>query len=461
MGKVMKSQVIILGAGVTGLSLAWRLSRLGIKVIVLESSETVGGLAGTLREDEYCMDFGPHSFFSEDTEILDTVLDLFDNRLIPKPRRVKFYYQGRFLDYPLTPFGVLFQMGFWSGVRAALSFLKSKMTPRVPVPAEKETVEDWALASFGEHLYRTFFKPYTEQFWKVPCTELSSRSIPTHTRMSFINTCRLLLQRRQARIDPSLLEREMLPTYYPDSGFGEISERIANAVRDEGGQIFLNSRAVGVHKLANGGMRVRYDVNGEQREIDGEHVVSTISLNHFVKMLDPRAPREVLHSADALDYRSLMVLGMVTEKQDILNCSYIYVLNRPYNRISEMNEFNSATSPVKDNIIMVEIPCLKESAAWSATREQLFDMCIGSLAEDGFLQPGDVKRLMLIRTPNAYPIYRKNYAVHLKRVLDYIGKQDGLSTLGRTGEFRYMDIDECIRRAFNFADFFKKNSRIP
>ena len=230
----MDSRVIILGAGVTGLSLSWRLGILGVKTIVLESSGIIGGLAGTLREDGYCMDFGPHSFFSEDTEILDTVLKLFDNTLTPKPRRVKFYYQGRFLDYPLTPHGVLFQMGFWPGVRAALSFIKSKIKPRARVPIEDETVEDWAIGSFGEHLYRTFFKPYTEQFWKVSCTELSSRSIPTHTRMSFINTCRLLLQQRQAKINPSIIEREMLPTYYPDSGFGEIPEQIANAVKEIG-----------------------------------------------------------------------------------------------------------------------------------------------------------------------------------------------------------------------------------
>ena len=448
----MDSRVIILGAGVTGLSLSWRLGLLGVKTIVLESSKTIGGLAGTLREDGYCMDFGPHSFFSEDTEILDTVLELFDNTLTPKPRRVKFYYQGRFLDYPLTPHGVLFQMGFWAGVRSALSFIKSKIKPRAHVPIEDETVEDWAIGSFGEHLYRTFFKPYTEQFWKVPCTELSSRSIPTHTRMSFINTCRLLLQQRQAKNKPSLIEREMLPTYYPDSGFGEISERIANAVRDAGGKIYSECRVVGVSRLSDARVRVMYEYNGEQREIEGSHVVSTIPLNQFAEMLNPSAPPKVLESAERLDYRSLMVLGMVTEKQNILNCSYVYVLNRPYNRISELNEFNSETSPIGENIVMVEIPCLMDSAAWKAPKEQIFDMCIGSLAEDGFLQPGDVKRLIMIRAPNAYPIYRKGYAVHLKHLLDYIGEQDGLSTLGRTGEFMYMDIDECMRRAFNFAD---------
>jgi len=455
----MKPQIIILGAGVSGLSLALRLSTQGVNVFVLESNKMIGGLAGTLRENSYCMDIGPHSLFSEDTEILDAILRLFNNALIAKPRKVKFYYKEKYLDYPLTAYSVLFQMGLWSGMRAGLSFLKSKAFTKKhrPIEGEEETVEDWAIKSFGKHLYKTFFKPYTEQFWKMPCTELSSRTIPTHTRMSFINTLRLLLRRRFTKADSSLIEREMLPTYYPDSGFVEIPERIAEAAREKGVQIRTECRAVRVDELASGGWRVLYEFNGEQKEIEGTHVVSTIPLTEFIKMLNPPVPSEILASTYRIDYRALTALGMVTNKQNILNCSYIYVLDQPFNRISEMNEFSSATSPDGENIIMIEIPCLRESPAWIAPKEELFDMCIGSLAKDGILGPGDVKHLLLIRTPYAYPIYRKDYAVNLKRLLDHVNEREGISTLGRTGEFIYMDIDKCMRRAFDFADKLLKH----
>ena len=450
----MKQQVVILGAGFSGLSLAWRLSSRGIKVIVIEAKESTGGLAGTLREDGYCMDVGPHSFFTEVNSIRDAVLGLFGNRLPAQPRQVKFYYEGKYLDYPLTAYNVLVQMGIGSGIRTALSFLKSKVFPSTRPFAEDqdETVEDWAIASFGEHLYKTFFKPYTEQFWKVPCSELSSRSIPTHTRMSFFNTLFLLVRKRIGKEDVSLIEREMLPTYYPASGFAEIAERVAGAAREAGAVINVNCEAVGVDRLPGSRMRVRYRRNGKQAETEADHVVSTISLNQFVNMLTPPPAPAVRSSAAKLDYRALTALGMVTEKQNILNCGYIYVLDRPYNRITEMNQFSPATSPAGENIVMVEIPCLKDSPAWTESKEALFNMCIGSLAEDGFLGPGDVKRLLLVHAPNAYPIYRKDYAPNLKQVLDFINLQDGISTLGRTGEFMYMDVDKCMRRAFDFAD---------
>ena len=106
-------------------------------------------------------------------------------------------------------------------------------------------------------------------------------------------------------------------------------------------------------------------------------MISTVTLNSLAQMLTPTPPPEMLEAAANLDYRSLVVLGMTTEKQNILGCGYMYMLDRPYNRIAEMNEFSPETSPPGKNILMVEIPCLADSAAWSTSKQELFDMCIG------------------------------------------------------------------------------------
>jgi protoporphyrinogen oxidase len=149
----------------------------------------------------------------------------------------------------------------------------------------------------------------------------------------------------------------------------------------------------------------------------------------------------------------------VTSKQNILKASYVYMLNKPYNRIAELNAFSPQTSPPGKNILMVEMPVLKESLAWKASAEELFDMCIDSLSEDGFLQPGDVEDLILIKAPYAYPVYLKDYAANLKTVFDFIENDPALETLGRLGEFMYMDIDKCMRRAFDRAQqFIRQNS---
>jgi heterodisulfide reductase subunit A-like polyferredoxin len=47
----MQPKVIIVGGGVSGLGLAWRLSSRGMSACVLESDRVVGGLARTERCD--------------------------------------------------------------------------------------------------------------------------------------------------------------------------------------------------------------------------------------------------------------------------------------------------------------------------------------------------------------------------------------------------------------------------
>jgi len=449
-----RPRTIILGGGISGLSLAWRLCEGGQRVTVVESEGSVGGLAGTHSADGYHLDFGPHSFFSEDEEILKTVLDLFDSGLEPRQRDVKFYFRGRYLDYPLTPGGALIQMGLVHGIRAALSFLVRRLgstVKRRAVSPEDMTVEEWALESFGEHLYSSFFKPYTEQFWKLSCRELSARAIPSHTRTNFTNTLKAMLGRRATRHGDSLVEREQLPTYYPVTGFGEIARRIADKVRAAGGTILTDAPACEVVLDGDRAVRVRYRSAAETTTLECERLVSTIPLPLFVDMLRPQPPADVRASAAQLEFRGLLVLGMVTERKNVLGASYVYVLDRPYNRVSEMSKFSPGTSPPTDNIIAVEMPCLGDASTWNASKEEIYQMCAGSLAHDGILLPGDVKKLLLVKAPYAYPLYRKGYAPHLEKVLAHVRSHPQLETLGRSGEFLYTDADVCMRRAFDLA----------
>jgi len=449
-----KLHVIVVGSGISGLSLAWRLLDRGVSVDVLEADSQVGGLAKTMREGDYCLDMGPHSFFSEHEETLGKILHLFsDEPLVPTPRAVKFLYNGAYLDYPLTPRSVFLQMGLYSGFRTILSYLKRRIIPyrSGTLGTAEETVRDWAVSNFGEHLYHNFFKPYTEQFWKVSCGELSARTIPNHTRTNVGNVLRTILLKKISKGDVSLVERESLPTYYPKTGFGEFPERVADRVVLLGGRIRLGCRVTDISD-PGGGVIVGYEKNGSPEKIEGTHLVSTMPLNRFIPMLRPGPPPDVLASAKNLTYRGLLFLGLITEKQRILGCGYIYVLNQPYNRVTEMNEFSPATSPEGENILGLEMPAYHGSPLWGAGKEEIFDMCAGSLAQEGFLQPGDVKGLILLKAPDAYPIYKKDYTGHLKRVCDFIESRDRIFSFGRCGGFMYMDIDVCVQKGLALAD---------
>jgi protoporphyrinogen oxidase len=451
-----KQKIIILGAGVSGLSLAIKLAEYGFDVHCIEMNKQTGGLAKTFRRGRYNFDVGPHSFFTEDQVILAYAKDLLGERLKAQPRKAKFHYNNRFLDYPFTIQTILFNMGLSANLQVGFSFLRQKLTPKVPLEGN-ETVKDWAINTFGHYLYQTFFKPYTEQFWGIACDQLASRSIPSHTRMNFIHTCMLMFKKTCFwRSQSSLMAREKLPTYYPDTGFGEICEHLTRQAQDLGVKFSLHSIVTDVKRAKDNTFFVDFLQGDKKHSLSAKVVVSTIPLTSFVHKLSPLVPEKIIAATKQLEFRSLLLLAIVTEKQAILGSHYIYFLNRSYNRLSEMNEFSALTSPNKDNILLIEIPCYSQSPLWDLTAEELLEHCLDDLTHDGFLERSDVKKLFVERVPNAYPMYKKDYAESLYNVQEFINQQQNIYTLGRSGEYMYMDADRCMQRAFKLADEINK-----
>src|SRR3954469_6576235 len=71
----MKS-VAIIGAGITGLTAAYRLQRQGIPVTVYEAAERVGGPMQSVRRNGYLAECGPNSILETSSAISELVKDL-------------------------------------------------------------------------------------------------------------------------------------------------------------------------------------------------------------------------------------------------------------------------------------------------------------------------------------------------------------------------------------------------
>ena len=77
-------KIIILGAGVTGLSAGVRFLENGCDVCLVEKAEHVGGLAKTVVRGNYRLDIGPHHLCSKNETILHEMLALFKkDELVP------------------------------------------------------------------------------------------------------------------------------------------------------------------------------------------------------------------------------------------------------------------------------------------------------------------------------------------------------------------------------------------
>lgn len=87
-------EVIIIGAGYTGLAAAWELRKAGVSVIILEQEEDIGGLAGTFEIAEGVrLEKFYHHWFTSDTDILSLIEELgLGDRIQVKRSNTGLYY---------------------------------------------------------------------------------------------------------------------------------------------------------------------------------------------------------------------------------------------------------------------------------------------------------------------------------------------------------------------------------
>ena len=455
-------KIVIIGGGITGLSVAWKLSENGYDVTVIESDKSIGGLAKTIEIEKYFFDIGPHSFFSEDEEVFKRVMNLFEsepNEIPYAKRSVKMLFKGKYVDYPLSAKSIL-QMGFLSPILCSLSFTKSYISTYASSLFIKKkenqnlTVKQWAIENFGKYLYLNFFKPYTEQFWKIKTSELSHRVIPSNKKMDFARTLKHLLIKKYLMISKrepgklSLVERESLPSYYPKKGFGEIANRISKQIENNGGKIYTSLEVDEITLNSNN----TFVIKAKDKNFLGNFAISTVPLNKVITIIKPLHEQEIIKSAKKLEYLSLVLLYLIIKKKNVLGCQYCYFLDRPYNRISEMNNFSNYLSPQDENILAVEISCHNESEIWKSSDKDIFSLCMQGIEKDNFLKKEDITNYKVIKIPNVYPIYKKDYEIHLKKTEEYFAKIKNFFSIGRQGQFHYGDIDQMIRIGFDTAD---------
>src|SRR5215831_9368236 len=106
------SDVIIIGAGISGLSCAWTLKKLGIDAVILDESSRAGGVIQTEKIDGYQVERGPNSFQSAPAALrLVEEAGLWDDLLPPSPNTPRFVYWDKKLRKippgPLTALGIL------------------------------------------------------------------------------------------------------------------------------------------------------------------------------------------------------------------------------------------------------------------------------------------------------------------------------------------------------------------
>jgi len=167
-----RPDVLVLGAGPTGMGAAFELHKAGKSLMIIEKNEEVGGLARTFQFGAFRTDTGPHRFFSQNQYLYDFIEDLLGERWIKVNRLTRFYINGKFFLYPVELKNALLNVGPYKAFKIVFDYFSEKVK-KVFVNSDPVSFEEQVVSDFGRALAELNMLNYTEKIWGLPCSEIS------------------------------------------------------------------------------------------------------------------------------------------------------------------------------------------------------------------------------------------------------------------------------------------------
>jgi protoporphyrinogen oxidase len=433
---------VILGAGPAGLAAGYELAGKGIRPIILEKAGKVGGLSRTETFKDYKFDIGGHRFFTREKEIDELWRRMLGEDFLKVSRRSRIHYKGRFFNYPLDLLNAFSNLGIAESSRVLLSYIQAQIQPS---PRE-ETFDEWITNRFGSRLYEMFFKEYTEKVWGLPCS-----TIQAEWAAQRINGLSLTSTLLNAALGTKKARTLIDEFHYPVQGPGMMWRRFEAEFKSLGGQVWLNAEVTGLKREKDRIASVICDTGNETVEIPVEEVISSLPISELISILEPEAPVEVLKASQQLKYRDFIIVGLILDEENVFLDQWIYIHN-PDVRVARIQNFkNWSVAMVPDprqTSIGMEYFCNEGDALWKMSDAALTRMALRELAELGFAGINAVIDQIVIRQPDAYPVYDTGYRRRLDIVRDFLGTLENFQTVGRNGMHRYNNMDHSMQTGF-------------
>ena len=428
----MPGDVIVLGAGLAGLSAA---HHLGWNCEIFEKQPYIGGHCRTKRVDGFNFDEGAHVFFGKDDCSREFVLEPLQGEMISHRAEIwNNYGEQRYGRYPVQANASALPADL--AARCVLDFIEADRRGE----PEFSNYAEWCYASFGKTFADEFMLRYARKAWTVEPQELNTEWLGSKvggriSRPSLEDVIR-------GAVDPEPQELNYLTQFcYPArGGFGRVAEPVASGA--SGVRL-----ATGVARIEAGSRRITF-TDGSARNYAA--AISTIPLPALVR-LTVDAPAQVRAAAARLMWTSVRSVNLGVGRPDVGPGHWVYFYDRdiPFFRVSFPSKFAPDNAPPGCSSISCEIAYSRRKPL---AENGLVGRTIDALRCAGILRPSD--RLVLedqIDIPYAYVVFDFDRMPCLHIIHSWM-ESVGLYPCGRFGEWGYHWSFEALESGRRVAD---------
>lgn len=226
--------VAVIGAGLTGLAAARRLTQLGLSVVVYEAADRVGGVIYSERRDGYLAELGPSSIMASSrvTELANE-LGLESRRVVAPAAAAKRYVvrRGRLYPLPMSPTELLTSRLLSN--TAKLAIFGEPFIDAVDSPFE-ESVASFARRRFNQEVLDYAVNPFVAGLYAGDPEQLSMRH--AFPRLHALETSqgslvKAAMQLAKARREAEGAGPSELPMSFQD-GLRELPDTLARSLGD-------------------------------------------------------------------------------------------------------------------------------------------------------------------------------------------------------------------------------------
>lgn len=406
MNSSIEKDIVIIGAGLTGLTLAFYLKKQGKDVLIIEKSAKTGGVIQTVKDDGFVYETGPNTGVVGNPEVAELFEDLEGLCTLevadPSAKRRLIWKNGKWRALP---------SGFWSAVFTPLFTLKDKFRVlgepfRKKGKNPEENLADMVKRRLGKSFLNYAIDPFISGIYAgdpkylIPKYALPKLYALEQDYGSFIKGS--MKKAKEKKNNPRLQKA----TKEVFSAKGGLSKLIAALTEKTGSEnILLKARNATVLPLENG-FEINTEINGEQVQINAKKVVTTSGANELMKLLpflseQEKAPFQELKYASVvqaivgyrnwkgIDLKAFGGLVPTIEDRNILGALFT-------------SSFFTGRAPKNGALISVFMGGTKRPEIYDMDDEEIEDLISRDLCQ---------MLGMPIFRPDLFEIYRYKYAI--------------------------------------------------
>lgn len=427
--------IVILGAGLAGLSTAYHLNiREGLPCRLFEKEREVGGLCRSYQKDGFTFDHTGHLLHFRQQQIQALVERLFMGTLVRHIRRSAVYSKQVYTDYPfqVNTYGLPPKV-----VRdCLLGFVATLTAPKRRKREVQPSFKQWILENLGEGIARHFMVPFNEKLWRVPLEEMTadwvSWLVPKPDLHDVVSGA-LGIKDKAFGYNPTFL-------YPAQGGIGSLAAAFVPHIKE----LTLEREAVEIDTKKR---KVRFQ-DGSEESYDA--LVSTIPLTELARRCTG-LPKWLKEAASKLRVTPIYAINLAVERAGLSDKHWVYFPEPEFAfyRVGFLSNFAPGCGIAGTTTLYVEI---SHEPKAQLDQEEILAQVRSGLERAGIFKPEERILTADVRDiPYAYVVFDRHRARVLPRLLEELASRSVYS-IGRYGRWEHSSMEDAIGQGSQLAE---------